>query len=97
MTCVNLAVLHGDQGHFRAAEARGRRSQRIPEAVLGPADAEVGLTLLNLGAAVAGQGRRAETAALTARAVVILTARLPRDHPHLVAVREALRGLRRAS
>ena len=36
------------------------------------------------------QGRRAEAAALTARAEAILTARLPRDHPHAVAARHAL-------
>jgi len=97
MTCANLAVLDGDQGHFAEAESLGRRSLRILEAVLGPQDAEVGLTLLNLGAVVAGQGRRAEAAALTTRAAVILTARLPRDHPHVVAAGEALERLGRAS
>jgi hypothetical protein len=51
----------------------------------------------NLGAAVAGQGRRAGAEALTARAAAILTARLPRDHPHLMAAREAPQGLRRTS
>ncbi len=96
MTCANLAVLAGDQGQFRAAEALGRRSLAILETVLGPDDAEVGLTLLNLGTAVAGQGRRAQAAALTTRAVAILTARLPSGHPHLVAAHEALHGLRRA-
>ena len=97
MTCANLAVLAGDQGHFQEAESLGRRSLRILEAVLGPQDAEVGLTLLNLGAVVAGQGRRAEAAALSTRAAAILTARLPRDHPHVVAAGEALERLGRAS
>jgi tetratricopeptide (TPR) repeat protein len=90
MTCANLAVLAGDQGHPREAEGLGRRSLRILEAVLGPEDAEVGLTLLNLAAAVADQGRQAEAAALTDRGAAILTARLPRDHPHAVAARQAL-------
>ncbi len=89
MTCANLAVLASDQGHLREAEALGRRSLRILEAVLGPEDAEVGLTLLNLAAAVADRGREAEAAALTARAAAILTARLPHDHPHAVAARQA--------
>jgi tetratricopeptide (TPR) repeat protein len=93
MTCANLAVLASDQGHGQEAEALGRRSLRILEAVLGPQDAEVGLTLLNLAAAVASQDRRAEAAALTARAAAILTARLPRDHPHVVAASEALERL----
>ena len=93
MTCANLAVLHSDQGHFQEAEALGRRSLRIFEAVLGPDDAEVGLTLLNLAAAVAEQGRRAEAAELTARAAAILVARLPHDHPHVVAANQALESL----
>ena len=90
MTCANLAVLDGDQGHFQDAESLGRRSLRILEAVLGAQDAEVGLTLLNLAAAVAGQGRRPEAAALTARAADVLAARLPCDHPHVVAAGQAL-------
>ena len=90
MTCANLAVLAGDQGHGAEAELLGRRSLRILEAVLGPHDAEVGLTLLNLAEAVAGQGRQAEAAALTDRAAAILTARLPGDHPHALAANRAL-------
>ncbi len=97
MTWANLAVLEADQGHWPAAEVLGRRSLAILEAVLGPGDAEVGLTLLNLGAAVAGQGRAGEAAALTARAAVILAARLPRDYPHVRAAGQALDNLRRAS
>jgi hypothetical protein len=46
--------------------------------------------LLNLAAAVAGQGREAEAAALTTRATAILAVRLPPDHPHLVTAIEAL-------
>jgi len=93
MTCANLAVLAGDQGHAQQAEALGRRSLRILAAVLGPQDAEVGLTLLNLAAAVAEQGRRAEAAVLMARAAAILVARLPHDHPHVVAAGQALERL----
>jgi hypothetical protein len=55
MTCANLAVLAGDEGHYQEAEALGRRSLRILEAALGPENAEVGLTLLNLAVAVADQ------------------------------------------
>ena len=88
MTCANLAVLHGDQG-FAQAESLGRRSLRILTAVLGPQDAEVGLTMLNLATAVAGQGRTAEAAALSARARAILAARLPAGHPHLLAAAQA--------
>jgi hypothetical protein len=76
-----------------AAESLGRRSLRILEAALGPDDAEVGLTLLNLAAAVAEQGRQAEAAELTARAVAILTTRLPPDHPHVLAADQALARL----
>jgi tetratricopeptide (TPR) repeat protein len=90
MTCANLAVLDGDLGDYPGAESLGRRSLRILEAILGPQDAEVGLTLLNLGAVVASQGRQPESAALTARAAAILTARLPGEHPHVVAARNAL-------
>ncbi len=90
MTCANLAVLAGDQGHHEEAESLGRRSLRIFEDVLGPDDAEAGLTLLNLATAVAGQGRRAEAAELTARAAAILAARLPGDHPHVMAAGQAL-------
>ncbi len=90
MTCANLAVLAGDQGRCAEAEALGRRSLRILEATLGPQDAEVGLTLLNLAPVVAAQGRLAEAAELTARAVAILAARLPCDHPHVVAAGHAL-------
>jgi tetratricopeptide (TPR) repeat protein len=90
MTCANLAVLHGDQGNGEEAESLGRRSLRILEAVLGPQDAEVGLTLLNLAAAVAAQGRQAEATALTTRAAAVLTARLPGDHPHVLAANQAL-------
>jgi len=93
MTCANLAVLAADQGRGQQAEALGRRSVRILEAVLGPQDAEVGLTLLNLAAAVAEQGRRAEAAVLMARAAAILVARLPHDHPHVVAAGQALERL----
>src|SRR5258708_29282743 len=82
MTCANLAVLAGDRGRFADAESLGRRPLRILEAVLGPGDAEVGLTVLNLAAAVAGQGRRAEAAPLAARAAAILTPRLPAGPPH---------------
>jgi len=94
MTCANLAVLHADQEQFAAAEAVGRRALAILEAVLGPADAEVGLTMLNLATAVAGQGRQAEAAALAERATQVLTARLPTGHPHLDAARETLDHLR---
>jgi len=97
MTCANLAVLAGDQGHYGEAESLGRRSLRILQAILGPLDAEVGLTLLNLAAVIANQGRRVEAAALTTRAAAILTARLPRDHPHVVAAGEALERVGRAS
>jgi len=90
MACANLAVLAGDQGRFANAESLGRRSLQILETVLGPGDAEVGLTVLNLAGAVAGQGRRAEAAALTARAAAILTARLPAGHPHVTAAAQAL-------
>ena len=79
------------------AEALGRRALRILEAVLGPADAEVGLTVLNLALAVAGQGRPAEAAALAERATGILAAALPADHPHLDAARQALEHLRGTS
>ena len=89
MTCANLAVLHGDQADFAQAESLGRMSLRILTAVLGPQDAEVGLTMLNLAAAVAGQGRNAEAAALSARATAILAARLPAGHPHLLAAARA--------
>ena len=89
MTCANLAVLHGDQADFAQAESLGRRSLRILTAVLGPQDAEVGLTMLNLATAIAGQGRNAEAAALSARAATILAARLPSGHPHLLAAAEA--------
>ena len=91
MTCANLAVLQSDQGHFAAAESLGRRSLRIFETVLGADDAETGLTLLNLATAVAGQGRRVEATELAERAAVILTARLPADHPHTSAAREVTR------
>ena len=97
MTCANLAVLAADQGRGAEAEALGRRSLRILEAVLGPQDAEVGLTLLNLAAIVAEQGRRAEAAGLMARAAAILQARLPHDHPHVVAACQALERLRTPS
>lgn len=93
MTCANLAVLAADRGRGQEAEALGRRSLRILEAVLGPQDAEVGLTLLNLAAVVAEQGRRAEAAGLMARAAAILEARLPHDHPHVVASGQALERL----
>jgi eukaryotic-like serine/threonine-protein kinase len=93
MTCANLAVLAGDQGHGQEAEALGRRSLRILEAVLGPQDAEVGLTLLNLAVVIAEQGRRAEAAGLLARAAAILAARLPHDHPHVAAAAHALERL----
>ena len=65
-------------------------------AILGPQDAEVGLTLLNLAAVVAGQGRKAEAAS---------AGRPRRDdpggppsagHPHLLAAAEAVRALRAA-
>ena len=89
MTCANLAVLADERGRPDAAETLGRRSLRILESVLGPDDAEVGLTLLNLGAVVARQGRRDEGAELTARAAAILTARLPAGHPHRLAAEQA--------
>jgi hypothetical protein len=57
----------------------------------------VGLTVLNLASAVAGQGRPAEAAALAARATAILAAQLPAGHPHLGAAREALDHLRSTS
>jgi hypothetical protein len=72
------------------AEWLGRRSLRIFIAVLGPRDAEVGLTMLNLAAAVAGQGRKAAAAALAARAEAILAARLPPGHPQLLAAAEVV-------
>jgi hypothetical protein len=97
MTCANLAVLHSDQGRFRDAEAAGRRSLAILEAVLGPADAEVGLTLLNLAAAVAGQGRAGQAGELAARASDILAARLPAGHPHVQAAAEARQAYGRLS
>ena len=90
MTCANLAVLQGDQGNYAQAESLGRRSLEILTAILGPRDAEVGLTLLNLAAAAAGQGRNAEAAELASRAEAILADRLPPDHPHVLAAAEAL-------
>ena len=45
--------------------------------------------MLNLATAVAGQGRNAEAAALSARAATILAARLPAGHPHLLAAAQA--------
>ena len=75
------------------AESSGRRSLRIFEAALGPDTAEVGLTLLNLAVAVAEQGRQGEAGELTARAVAILTIRLPPDHPHVLAADQALARL----
>jgi len=65
--------------------------------LLGPADAEVGLTLLNLAAAVAGQGRHAEAVTLAARAEQVLAAKLPVGHPHLAAARAALTHLKGTS
>ena len=95
MTAANLAVLHGDQGDLAQAESLGRRSLEILTAVLGPRDAEVGLTLLNLAAAVAGQGRQAEAAELAGQAATILADRLPAGHPHLAAAAEAVERYRR--
>ena len=78
------------QRHFRLAEALGRRTLGILENVLGPGDAEVGLTMLYLATAIAGQGRRAEAVTVAARAQAILADRLPAGHPHLQAARDAL-------
>ena len=93
----NLAGLAHARGDFTGAESLGRRSLRILEAALGPDDAEVGLTLLNLAVAVAAQGRQAEAAELTAGAVPILIARLPPDHPHVRAADQALARLASSS
>jgi len=97
MTCANLAVLHADQDQFPAAEAHGRRALRILETVLGPGDAEVGLTMLNLALAVAGKGRRDEAIMMAARAQVILSARLPAGHPHRTAASDVMTQLRKPS
>ena len=71
-------------------EALGRRALAILETVLGPGEAEVGLTLLNLATAIAGQGRRAEAAAVAVRAEQVLAGRLPAGHPDLQAARDVL-------
>ena len=71
------------------AETLGQRSLGILETVLGPGDAEVGLTLHNLGVAVAAQGRAREAAGLFERANRNLAAALPDDHPQLAATRES--------
>ena len=97
MTCANLAVLHGDQGEYARAESVGRRSLEILTAILGPDDAEVGLTLLNLATAVAGQGKTAEAADLASRALAILSDRLPPGHPHVLAAAEAARSYGRSA
>jgi len=57
----------------------------------------VGLTVLNLATAVAGQGRASEAAALAGRAAAILADRLPAGHPHLHAACQALEHLRSRS
>jgi hypothetical protein len=51
MTGANLPVLHAE-GRFpdADADAAGRRALQILEMLLGPGDAKVGLTLLNLAA-----------------------------------------------
>jgi len=64
------------------------------EAVLGPDDAEVGLTKLNLAVAVAGQDRLAEAATLAAEAEAILSERMPAGHPFLEAAGNAVRKFR---
>jgi hypothetical protein len=97
MTCANLAVLHADEEDFAQAEALGRRALRIFEAVLGPDDAEVGLTLLNQAAAVAGLGWMTEAAALAARAGTILAAQLPVGHPYRKVAAEAAERYRRSA
>ena len=94
MTCAGLAVRHADRGDFRMAEALGRQALRILGTVPGPGEAEEGPALLNLAAAIAGQGRRAEAVTVAARAEAILADRLPAGHPHLQAARQALGHLR---
>ena len=68
MTCANLAVLARRAGTRRGGGNAGPPVAGILESVLGPEDAEVGLTLLNLGALVAGRGPAAEGAELASRA-----------------------------
>ena len=91
MTCANLAVLRGDQCDYAQAESLGRRSLDILTVILGPDDAEVGLTLLNLAAAAAGQHKMAEAAERACRAAGILADRLPAGHPHVLAAAEAVK------
>ena len=99
MACANLAVLAGDEGNHMEAETLGLRSLGILETVLGPDDAEVGLTLHNLGVAVAvavavaALGRAREAASLFERANRTLAAALPEGHPHLASTRESQQEL----
>jgi hypothetical protein len=93
MTCANLAVLRGDLGRFRDAEALGWRALGILQDLLGPGDAEVGLTMLNLATAIWRQGRVGEAALLVTRASAILAARLPAGHPHVTAAEQAWQAL----
>ncbi len=90
MTCANLAALRFDQGDFGVAEALSRRSLRTLQLLLGPEHAEVGLTMLNLSAAIAAQGRLREAAAFADCARAILVDRLPAGHPHVVVAQDAV-------
>jgi hypothetical protein len=66
-------------------------------AMTGPGDAGAGLTLRNLAAAIAGQGRRAEAVTVAPSAEAILAGRLPVGHRHVGAARDALHHLRGGS
>jgi hypothetical protein len=95
MACANLAVLRGDQGDYAQAESLGCRSLDILTVILGPDDAEVGLTLLNLAAAAAGRHQVAEARERATRAAEILAGKLPPGHPHVLAAAEAVQRYRR--
>src|SRR5262249_41536720 len=81
-TCANLAVLYADGGLFPAAESAGRRALQILERVLGPGDAEVGLTLLNLATTVASPGPRAHAVTPVARPAACIVPGPPDRRPH---------------
>lgn len=81
-------------GRFDDAEAAIGEALRIREGIFGATHALVGLTLAELASVHAGRGAREEELELLSRALEILEAAHPPDHPETLALRRRLEASR---
>lgn len=88
----SLASIDQSAGRAVTAEARYREALRLKEELLGLQHPEVALVLHNLATLLCAGGRTAEAAQCWSRALPIVAATYPADHPIAQTVRTAAAG-----